>query len=1210
VLQKFFARLPRWIAFLVPFTVAAQSVAPSITSATRAEAMVGETFAYTITASAPAARNAFNLPGGFSWNAETGTFTGIPHTTGVFTIELTATNSGGTGRATLTLTVVPSTAPPTITNTLLEYAVTVGTQFGYSISATYSPTSYAAAGLPAGLTLDSERGTIQGAATVVGTFDVQLRATNPYGTGTATLRLIVTPPTLPVLTSPLRVSTPAQSPFEYQIAADAQPRARTFFATGLPAGLSVHEILGTIRGTPTTPGTYSVTISAENPAGRGSATLELTVTPPIPVITSPLTADAKHGAPFTFQVTATNSPTRFAAESIPSWLRIDAATGALSGTPQLASFSNPQRTDFTLLVSNAYGTARSSFSILIALPDVAPPQFANLPPPPGYVGVPYRFAVAATNSPTLFSAANLPPGLSVGSRTGVVSGTPTREGYYNENDSRITVSNASGEEGHMWVQTIWGPPKVGTVTFSGPTLDPFLYWADAPGAVSFSATGLAPGLTLDPATGRISGAITAAGNFVINLTARNPAGTGTGTVTLNVAEKLPPQITSTAVATGQVGIAFRYRVTTTNSPDSLVAANLPPGLSLDVWTWEILGTPTTAGRFVVALSATNRAGTGTRDVTIDIGGLPLPTISVPAVVATVGTSLTWTMAATPSVTSYSTTTLPPGLALNATSGVISGTPTRSGDFTFTYTATNAAGPASKVVNLHVNDVPSASGNISATPVSPTEIRVAWAASPGATYYRLERSTSGALFTEVLKTTDTACNDYTLHSGISYSYRVVAVERRLDGEGTSAPIDSIVVATPRWNSTDVGAVAVAGSFTQETDRITVRGSGADIWENNDEFHFVSYSWTGDGVIVARLGGIELTDSWAKQGVMIRENSTAGARYAMVSRNPVGQVTMQTRTSAGGSATASHAPDRPEWVKLVRRGREISGYTSVDGARWNALGTATLALPSTVQIGLAVTSHRDGVLAAAAFHNVSLSSTWNPQAPPAPANFTAVRSGPGQIDLSWTDLATDETEYVIEYATSDDRFVYDPNPGANNLGPPRINVLARLPAGTQRFSSTGWSASPFHFRIHASARIDHGGNFPAAESARVYASVPAITSEVVVPAAPSALIATASSTTQVELRWAGHANSETGFQLERAPAGGNFSALATLAANLDRYTDNGLTAATAYSYRVRAVAGTVTSPYSNIADVTTATGTTAPSRRRSRPSPLPTAGPKPA
>src|SRR5207249_3324100 len=72
--------------------------------------------------------------------------------------------------------------------------------------------------------------------------------------------------------------------FSYTITATNNPTS--YNATGLPPGLLVNTSTGVISGTPTTTGIYSVTISATNAGGTGTATLLITINNPVPTTTS------------------------------------------------------------------------------------------------------------------------------------------------------------------------------------------------------------------------------------------------------------------------------------------------------------------------------------------------------------------------------------------------------------------------------------------------------------------------------------------------------------------------------------------------------------------------------------------------------------------------------------------------------------------------------------------------------------------------------------------------------------------------------------------------------------------------------------------------------------------------------------------------------------------------------------------------------------
>ena len=92
---------------------------------------------------------------------------------------------------------------------------------------------------------------------------------------------------------------------------------------------------------------------------------------------------------------------------------------------------------------------------------------------------------------------------------------------------------------------------------------------------------------------------------------------------------------------------------------------------------------------------------------------------------------------------------------------------------------------------------------------------------------------------------------------------------------------------------------------------------------------------------------------------------------------------------------------------------------------------------------------------------------------------------------------------------------------------------------------------------------------------------------VPNAPSNLTATAVSKSQIDLAWTDNAGNETGFIIERGKGstGTDFTRIATVGANVTRYSNTGLTANTAYRYRVYAYNASGTSGYSNIAGAKT-------------------------
>ncbi len=172
------------------FTVTMLPMPPSITSATSATGTNGFPFGYQITASnSPSSYNAAGLPAGLNVNTTTGAITGTPSVTGTFAVTISGSNAGGAGSAGLAITLLP--APPVITG-ILSATATKGSPFTYQITASNNPMSFDASGLPPGLGITMSSGLISGTATVTGTSDVSISASNAGGTGSGTLTITVT----------------------------------------------------------------------------------------------------------------------------------------------------------------------------------------------------------------------------------------------------------------------------------------------------------------------------------------------------------------------------------------------------------------------------------------------------------------------------------------------------------------------------------------------------------------------------------------------------------------------------------------------------------------------------------------------------------------------------------------------------------------------------------------------------------------------------------------------------------------------------------------------------------------------------------------------------------------------------------------------------------------------------------------------------------
>ena len=183
-------------------------------------------------------------------------------------------------------------------------------------------------------------------------------------------------------------------------------------------------------------------------------------------------------------------------------------------------------------------------------------------------------------------------------------------------------------------------------------------------------------------------------------------------------------------------------------------------------------------------------------------------------------------------------------------------------------------------------------------------------------------------------------------------------------------------TSAWQDTDIGATPVAGDAQLDgTGGYQVSSAGGDIWWNSDAFHFVYQPLNGNGQIVARVLGLQGIDSLAKAGVMIRETLDANSRNAMTLVTLGQGAFFQWRSATGGGSDQSIGNTNvaaPYWVKIVRSGDCIGGYTSPDGVSWTLVGWQVIGgLASQVYVGLAVTSHDpQGRICAAGFDQVNI------------------------------------------------------------------------------------------------------------------------------------------------------------------------------------------------------------------------------------------------
>ncbi len=360
----------------------------------------------------------------------------------------------------------------------------------------------------------------------------------------------------------------------------------------------------------------SVSVLNTKPTTSQSNFIAFTIAPAVQITTLGL-PNGMVGAAYGAQLSAIGGITPYiwglAAGLLPSGLSL-ASSGSFSGTPAAAGSWS-----FTVQVSDQAGL-KATQALTISI--VSPLQITTLGLPNGTVGSAYSALLSATGGITPYAwglaAGVLPAGLAL-STSGAISGTPTTAGAYS-----FTVK-ASDSAGQMASQTftvsIASAPLLTITTTSLPNgsvgaaynaaLSPT---GGTPPYTWIVVLGLLPsGLTLQAATGAISGTPTASGVSSFTVQVRDSSlSPQTATAALSITISFGSlRITTTSLVSGVLQRAYSVTLNATGgtAPYSWIVPSglLPTGLTLGGATGTIAGTPTLPGQFTFSVQVKDAA---------------------------------------------------------------------------------------------------------------------------------------------------------------------------------------------------------------------------------------------------------------------------------------------------------------------------------------------------------------------------------------------------------------------------------------------------------------------------------------------------------------------------------------------------------------------------------------------------------------------------
>lgn len=258
--------------------------------------------------------------------------------------------------------------------------------------------------------------------------------------------------------------------------------------------------------------------------------------------------------------------------------------------------------------------------------------------PNGKAGTPYSTTLTVSNGvgPYTFGAVDLPPGITLNGQTGVLSGTPLAPGTF---FCGLSVYDAGENNKVVKVVPLLVEPASSAFQFTTRFLNNgevgtgyWDQWATSGGSgpISFGASGLAPGLSVDPATGEVSGSPTVAGTFTVTISATD----NTDTISTNLQMVIVPSSTSNlywdffGLPTGFLGISYNRQppilVAVQNNTGTVTysAVGIPAGMSYSSTSGELTGTPVEVGEYPVVFTATD--GTTGEVLTLTLDFIVLP----------------------------------------------------------------------------------------------------------------------------------------------------------------------------------------------------------------------------------------------------------------------------------------------------------------------------------------------------------------------------------------------------------------------------------------------------------------------------------------------------------------------------------------------------------------------------------------------------------
>ncbi|HZF16033.1 MAG TPA: fibronectin type III domain-containing protein, partial [Steroidobacteraceae bacterium] len=674
-----------------------------------------------------------------------------------------------------------------------------------------------------------------------------------------------------------------------------------------------------------------------------------------------------------------------------------------------------------------------------------------------------------------------------------------------------------------------------------------------------------------------------------------------------------PVVANPGTQSATVGVSTTLAVSATDgNGDALTysATGLPAGLSINVSSGVITGTPTTASAYSTTVNATDpslSSGSATFNWNVAADSAPptAPASLTASAVSGTQINLSWSAATdNAAVTGYEIERCQGagcssfGLIGTATVTSFSNTGlTSATSYGYRVRAVDAAGNKgaySPTASASTPDtiVPSAPASLTATPASASQINLSWPAATdnvAVTNYLIERcqGVGCSSFAQVATSATTSYSNTGLAAATTYGYRVRATDAA-SNLGNYSPTASAATqsgGTPLTPAFVQRNYLAPGSAARTT--VTVAYAAAQTAGNlnvvviawNDGTTSVQAVTDTRGHVYRLAVGPTRVAGTASLAIYYAANITASAanansvtvtfnaatvypdvrvaEYSGISTTDPLDVAIGATgtgtTANSGSVTTTNAND------LLVGGNYIATFTNAAGSGYTSRVITTdgnlLEDRNVTAVGSYNATGTQGsgwwIMQMAAFKAGLSGTSTDSQAPTAPATLTATPASTSQINLSWA-AATDNvavTNYQIERCQG---------AGCSTFAQIATNA-------TTTYNNTGLAAgTSYTYRVRATDAASNLGAYSPVASATTQSP------DTTPPTAPASLTAASISTSQINLSWPAATDNVgvTGYQIERCLGAGcsNFAQVGTSASLT--YSNTGLATNTAYTYRVRA------------------------------------------